>query len=160
MLQSQCLASALTADEAGLLNVFRDSLALNFGDHGVARSAMSLSGEAEIFGCLLVCVSNKTRQRNVMCGAVKYYNPVTSLCMVRCGTEEYRQVSNKAMLFCCIYIVNGQHAVIFSLNKLLLTEASMCVQHQGMDCAGVVCIEHDQRHQQQEGHAALSAFGR
>ena len=24
--------------------------------------------------------------------AVKYYNPVTSLCMLRCGTEEYRQV--------------------------------------------------------------------
>lgn len=61
-------------NEAGLLNVFRDSLALNFGDHGVARSAMSLS--------------------------VKYYNPVTSLCMVRCGTEEYRQV------WCALSMIN------------------------------------------------------
>lgn len=25
--------------------------------------------------------------------AVKYYNPVTNLCMLRCGTEEYRQVA-------------------------------------------------------------------
>ena len=25
--------------------------------------------------------------------AVKYYNSVTHLCMVRCGTEEYRQVT-------------------------------------------------------------------
>ena len=29
-----------------------------------------------------------------MCNdAVKYYNPVTNLCMLRCGTEEYRQVN-------------------------------------------------------------------
>ena len=32
------------ADEAALLAVFRESLATNFGDLGVARSAMSLSG--------------------------------------------------------------------------------------------------------------------
>lgn len=53
-------------NEAGLLAIFRESLMVNFGDHGVARSAMSLS--------------------------VKYYNPVTNLCMLRCSTEEYRQV--------------------------------------------------------------------
>lgn len=32
------------ADEAALLAVFRESLAVNFGDLGVSRSAMSLSG--------------------------------------------------------------------------------------------------------------------
>lgn len=53
-------------NEASLLTVFRDSLATNFGDHGLASSAMSLT--------------------------VKYYNPVTNLCMLRCGFQEYRQV--------------------------------------------------------------------
>ena len=38
---------AVCADEAGLLSVFRESMAVNFGDHGVARSAMSLSGSVE-----------------------------------------------------------------------------------------------------------------
>ncbi len=38
---------AVCADEAGLLSVFRESVAVNFGDHGVARSAMSLSGVVE-----------------------------------------------------------------------------------------------------------------
>jgi len=38
---------AVCADEAGLLSVFRESVAVSFGDHGVARSAMSLSGVVE-----------------------------------------------------------------------------------------------------------------
>ncbi|KAA6422819.1 hypothetical protein WJX79_002499 [Trebouxia sp. C0005] len=61
-------------NEAGLLAVFRESVAVNFGDHGVAKSAMSLS--------------------------VRYYNSVTHLCMVRCGTEEYRQV------WCALSMIN------------------------------------------------------
>lgn len=39
---------AVCADEAGLLSVFRESVSVNFGDHGVARSAMSLSGAVEL----------------------------------------------------------------------------------------------------------------
>lgn len=39
---------AVCADEAGLLAVFRESVAVNFGDHGVAKSAMSLSGVVEL----------------------------------------------------------------------------------------------------------------
>lgn len=30
--------------------------------------------------------------------AVKYYNPVTHICMIRCGTEQYRQVSSNYSL--------------------------------------------------------------
>lgn len=36
----------LFADEASLLSIFRDAVAVNFGDYGVATSAMSLSGQS------------------------------------------------------------------------------------------------------------------
>jgi hypothetical protein len=32
------------------------------------------------------------------CRAVKYYNPVSSQCVVRCSRDEYRQVSGSTMI--------------------------------------------------------------
>ena len=57
-------------------------------------SSMQLD-EPELVVMCIMCVS-----------AVKYYNSVTHLCMVRCGTEEYRQVTalhphQMAPLCCC-----------------------------------------------------------
>ncbi|PSC69139.1 spindle assembly abnormal 6-like protein [Micractinium conductrix] len=52
--------------EAALLASFRDSLQQNFGDHGL--------------GCALASFQ------------VKYYNPVSCLCAVRCSRDEYRQI--------------------------------------------------------------------
>lgn len=40
------------ADEAALLAVFRESLAISFGDLGVSRSAMSLSGCQHYMRCV------------------------------------------------------------------------------------------------------------
>lgn len=55
-----------TITEAALLATFRDSLQQNFGDYGL--------------GCALASFQ------------VKYYNPVSNLCIVRCSRDEYRQV--------------------------------------------------------------------
>lgn len=38
-------ASVALADEASLLSVFKDVVAVNFGDYGAATTAMSLSGD-------------------------------------------------------------------------------------------------------------------
>ena len=53
--------------EPALLARFRESLAANFGDHGVGLALQSLQ--------------------------VKYYYALTGLCIVRCSREQHRQVS-------------------------------------------------------------------
>jgi ribonuclease P/MRP protein subunit POP5 len=53
-------------NEAALLPVLRDSMAVNFGDHGLGMALASLS--------------------------VKYYNPLTGLCVVRCSRDQFKEV--------------------------------------------------------------------
>ncbi|BDA44025.1 probable ribonuclease P/MRP protein subunit POP5 [Coccomyxa sp. Obi] len=55
-----------TLTEANIQAVLRDSLALNFGDYGLG-----------------VCLASQQ---------VKYYNPLTNLCIVRCGRDQYKEV--------------------------------------------------------------------
>ena len=56
----------LAVSEANLLGAIRDSVQTNFGDFGLGTSLASLQ--------------------------VKFYNPVTSTCVVRCGRDQHRQV--------------------------------------------------------------------
>ncbi|KAK9809091.1 hypothetical protein WJX72_009257 [[Myrmecia] bisecta] len=53
-------------DEVGVLKELRDSIQENFGDFGAAQAMASV--------------------------LVKYYNPLTSLCILRCSREQLRQV--------------------------------------------------------------------
>jgi RNase P/RNase MRP subunit POP5 len=53
-------------DEAALLAVFRDSLQQTFGDYGLGSALASFQ--------------------------VKYYNPISNVCMIRCSRDEYRKV--------------------------------------------------------------------
>ncbi|KAK3246965.1 hypothetical protein CYMTET_43521 [Cymbomonas tetramitiformis] len=55
-----------TVGEDQLLSAFRESLGLNFGDVGRGVAAQSLQ--------------------------VKYFNPLTNLCIIRCSRDSYRQV--------------------------------------------------------------------
>ena len=90
-------------DEASLLTVFRDSLVTNFGDHGLASSAMSLTGTARQSSHEFCLPSHPLPVQppsfhqalisKLPVSAVKYYNPVTNICMLRCGFQEYRQVN-------------------------------------------------------------------
>jgi hypothetical protein len=54
------------SDEAALLAVFRDSLQQTFGDYGLGSALASFQ--------------------------VKYYNPISNVCMIRCSRDEYRKV--------------------------------------------------------------------
>ena len=56
--------------EAVLLGLFRESLTENFGDHlaGLEQAALQ----------------------------VKFYSPVTSLCVVRCGRDHHREASARS----------------------------------------------------------------
>mmetsp|Transcript_31671 Transcript_31671/g.69216 ORF Transcript_31671/g.69216 Transcript_31671/m.69216 type:complete len:146 (-) Transcript_31671:458-895(-) len=53
-------------DERALVNVFRESVQLNFGDHGLGQCYGSLQ--------------------------VKYMSPLTNTCVVRCSRDHYQQV--------------------------------------------------------------------
>ncbi|KAK9915984.1 hypothetical protein WJX75_006970 [Coccomyxa subellipsoidea] len=55
-----------TLTEANIQSVLRESIALNFGDYGLG-----------------ICLASQQ---------VKYYNPLTNLCIVRCGREQYKGV--------------------------------------------------------------------
>ena len=55
-----------TVTEANIQSLLRDSIALNFGDYGLG-----------------ICFASQQ---------VKYYNPLTNLCIVRCGREQYKEV--------------------------------------------------------------------
>ena len=55
--------------EANIQAVLRESLALNFGDYGLG-----------------VCLASQQ---------VKYYNPLTNLCIVRCGRDQYKEVRGR-----------------------------------------------------------------
>lgn len=52
--------------EGAILAVLRESMATNFGDHGAGIASASLQ--------------------------VKYYNPLTSLCIVRCSRDQLKEV--------------------------------------------------------------------
>lgn len=52
--------------ESAIQSAFRDSIGVNFGDYGVAVSSGALQ--------------------------VKYYNPLTGMCMVRCGRDQLQEV--------------------------------------------------------------------
>ena len=53
-------------NETTLLSVLRESLAINFGDHELGLSLASLQ--------------------------VKFYNPLTGMCVVRCSRDQYKEV--------------------------------------------------------------------
>ncbi|KAL4433886.1 hypothetical protein ABPG75_000327 [Micractinium tetrahymenae] len=80
--------------EAILLAAFRDSLQQNFGDYGL--------------GCALASFQ------------VKYYNPVSSLCIVRCSRDEYRQV----WVSLCLLTEVRHRAVLLRLLHLTGTVAA------------------------------------
>ncbi|KAK9833872.1 hypothetical protein WJX74_008434 [Apatococcus lobatus] len=52
--------------ESALLNAFRELVAQNFGDHGLGQALASLQ--------------------------VKYYNPFTGVCVIRCSRDQAREV--------------------------------------------------------------------
>ena len=58
-----------TLTEANIQSVLRESIALNFGDYGLG-----------------ICLASQQ---------VKYYNPLTNLCIVRCGREQYKGVCER-----------------------------------------------------------------
>ena len=66
--------------EPTLLARFRESLAANFGDHGVGLALQSLQ--------------------------VKYYHALTGLCIVRCSREQHRQVSVRQAVCAAILQLN------------------------------------------------------
>mmetsp|Transcript_9888 Transcript_9888/g.32075 ORF Transcript_9888/g.32075 Transcript_9888/m.32075 type:complete len:150 (-) Transcript_9888:68-517(-) len=61
-----------TLGGAQLLKIIRDSVQVNFGDDGMGSVAASMQ--------------------------VKYINPLTGLCVLRCGRESYREVWGAATL--------------------------------------------------------------
>ena len=66
--------------------------------------------------------------------AVKYYNPYTGLCLLRCSRSQYRQVSY--LYFCfhaCIAASSGQHAVFLSYHIRTYIHVSILV------CAVIYC---------------------
>ncbi|KAL4419534.1 hypothetical protein ABPG77_005765 [Micractinium sp. CCAP 211/92] len=83
-----------TITEAALLATFRDSLQQNFGDFGL--------------GCALASFQ------------VKYYNPVSNLCIVRCSRDEYRQV----WATLCLLTEVHHRAVLLRLLRLTGTVAA------------------------------------
>ena len=78
-------------NEAALLPVLRDGMAVNFGDYGLGMALASLS--------------------------VKYYNPLTGLSVVRCSRDQCKEVCHLSFLKQCdqnhnteMDIISGQMA--------------------------------------------------
>ena len=62
----------LRLSEVTLLGIIRDSVQTNFGDYGLGIALAALQ--------------------------IKWFNPVTSLCVVRCSRDQYRQVRKRILL--------------------------------------------------------------
>lgn len=90
------------AGEADILAELRDALALNFGDYGLGTALASLQGAfcwdplccpSQVYVLLNIQRASVPSNHSTYAeSAVKYFNPASSLCIVRCGREEYRSV--------------------------------------------------------------------
>ncbi|KAK9794680.1 hypothetical protein WJX73_009101 [Symbiochloris irregularis] len=74
-------------NEVTILNAIRQSLVANFGDHGLGLALGTMQ--------------------------IKYFNPVTNLCIVRSSREQYRQVWGAITLINTI----NHRTVLFRLHK-------------------------------------------
>lgn len=112
------------ADEAALLAIFRESLLVNFGDHGVARSAMSLSGYLQhlcsVAWCMAQILGFTLHVRwcsQVLQSSDKFVH----------ASLRHRRVQTGALLSCC-------HEICASV------EVPNLLPHVTI---GLVCCEHD-----------------
>eukprot|EP00252_Welwitschia_mirabilis_P014012 TRINITY_DN31024_c0_g1_i1.p1 TRINITY_DN31024_c0_g1~~TRINITY_DN31024_c0_g1_i1.p1 ORF type:complete len:154 (-),score=21.67 TRINITY_DN31024_c0_g1_i1:67-528(-) len=74
--------------QKSIQSAIKDSLRHNFGEHGLATSLANLN--------------------------VKYWNPITKLCIVRCSRQDYSRIWSAITLISAI----EQHPVVFNLLDL------------------------------------------
>ena len=73
-----------------MLNAFRELVAQNFGDFGLGQALASLQGRPLMQKQFAFASSQQVKTGFRF--AVKYYNPFTGVCIIRCSRDQAREV--------------------------------------------------------------------